>query len=133
MDDDDENVRQFRTTPELASHFIIVSFIASIERLQCSLRMIRKSIIRQEKVFDSQTDKESLVNDVIDSNICKETYEYVASSSYAVECPTPFREPAVASDRCARSPLSLIPELRMRSRRTNRFDKKSDELVGPRV
>ena len=53
---------------------------------------------------------------------------YVASSSYAVECPTPFRDPAVASERCAISPESDIPELRMRSSRTRRLERKSDEL-----
>jgi len=53
---------------------------------------------------------------------------YVASSSYAFECPTPFSDPAVASERCAISPESDIPELRMRSRRTRRLERKSDEL-----
>ena len=53
---------------------------------------------------------------------------YVASSSYAVEWPTPFRDPAVASERCAISPESGNPELRMQSRRTRRLDRKPDEL-----
>ena len=53
---------------------------------------------------------------------------YVASSSYAVECPTPFNDPAVASERCAINPESDIPELRMRRSRTRRLDRKSDEL-----
>lgn len=34
----------------------------------------------------------------------------------------------MASDRCASNPLSLIPELRIRSKRTNKLDRKSDEL-----
>ena len=37
-----------------------------------------------------------------------------------------FRDPAVASGRCAISPESDIPELRMRSRRT--LERKSDGL-----
>jgi len=58
----------------------------------------------------------------------KNTHEYVATSSYAVECPTPFKDPAVASDKCARRPLSESPEFRMRRRSTRRFDRKSEEL-----
>lgn len=56
------------------------------------------------------------------------TYAYVEISSYAVECPTPLSEPAVASDKCASNPLSEIPELRMRRSSTKRLDKKSEEL-----
>ena len=61
-------------------------------------------------------------------NWYRTTNLYVASSSYAVECPTPFRDSAVASERCPTSPESDIPELRMRSSRTRRLDRKSDEL-----
>ena len=58
---------------------------------------------------------------------------YVASSSYAVECPTPFNDPAVASERCAISPESDIPQVRMRRSRTRRLDRKLDELHRFRV
>jgi hypothetical protein len=53
---------------------------------------------------------------------------YVASPSYAVEYSTPFRGPAVTSEKCAISPESDILELRTWSRRTGRLDRKSDEL-----
>lgn len=56
------------------------------------------------------------------------TYEYVASSSYAVECPTPLSVPAVASERCVRRPLSESPEFNIRIKSTRRFDRKSEEL-----
>jgi hypothetical protein len=37
-------------------------------------------------------------------------------------------DPAVASDRWARSPLSDIPEFNTRSSSTSKFDKKSEDL-----
>lgn len=37
-------------------------------------------------------------------------------------------DPAVASDRCAKSPPSSKPALRIRSSRTIKLDRKSDEL-----
>jgi hypothetical protein len=41
----------------------------------------------------------------------------------------PFREPAVASDRCMARPLSERPVFKIRVSRTRRFVKKSDELA----
>ena len=54
--------------------------------------------------------------------------EYVASSSYAFECPIPFSDPAVASERCVSKPLSDRPTFITRRSKTRRFDRKSDEL-----
>jgi len=39
-----------------------------------------------------------------------------------------LREPAVASERCARRPESEMPEFRIRMRRTRRFERKSEVL-----
>ena len=53
---------------------------------------------------------------------------YVPSSSYAVEFPTPFNDPTVASEGCTSNPESDVPELRIRRSKTRRLDRKSDEL-----
>jgi len=58
----------------------------------------------------------------------KPAYVYVASSSYGVEWPIPFSDPAVASDRCANNPLSERPAFRIRSSSTSNLERKSDEL-----
>lgn len=54
--------------------------------------------------------------------------EYVASSSYAFECPIPFNDPAVASERCVSRPLSERPTFITRRSNTSKLDRKSDEL-----
>ena len=57
----------------------------------------------------------------------KKKTENVVSSSYTEEWPTPFKDPAVASERCAINPESEIPELRMRMSKTSRFERKPEE------
>jgi hypothetical protein len=69
-----------------------------------------------------------LVRKGAELNTKRDTHEYVASSSYAVECPIPFNDPAVASERCVSKPLSERPTFITRRSNTRRFDKKSDEL-----
>jgi hypothetical protein len=40
-----------------------------------------------------------------------------------------LRDPAVASDKWVRSPLSDIPEFNTRNNSTSKFDKKSEDLA----
>jgi hypothetical protein len=83
-------------------------------------------MIRHEKIIHGQA--MSIIRKEPIGIQRSDTNEYVASSSYAVECPIPFREPAVASDRCVSKPLSERPTFITRRSNTRRFDKKSDEL-----
>ena len=89
-----------------------------------------RSLICHEKIVYGQP-APGLVN----QNVCQyerkgmyDTHEYVAISSYAVECPIPFSEPAVASERCVSKPLSDRPTFITRRSKTRRFERKSDEL-----
>ena len=53
---------------------------------------------------------------------------YTPGSAYAVLCPMPESEPAVASDKCSANPESGRPAFRMRVKSTSRFVRKSVEL-----
>jgi hypothetical protein len=99
-----------------------------IERLNVKLTLSIRPVVRQEQILHSKPKIRIMIASSCIHIGKKNTHEYVATSSYAVECPTPFKDPAVASDKCARRPLSESPEFRMRRRSTRRFDRKSDEL-----
>jgi len=74
------------------------------------------SIFRQKRTLENSMAEQVILN------------EYVASSSYAFECPIPFNDPAVASERCVSRPLSERPTFITRRSNTSRLDRKSDEL-----
>ena len=108
------------------AHFVIIQFCVGIEVLNNKFRVLVRSVIRQKKIIHGQpipiSSKEPGWTQRGD------THEYVASSSYAVECPIPLNDPAVASERCVSKPLSERPIFITRRSSTRRFDKKSDEL-----
>ena len=87
-------------------------------------------MVRHEQIIHSQPmfvfrQKRKLKNSLLEQ---VRLNEYVASSSYAFECPIPFNDPAVASERCVSRPLSERPTFITRRSNTSRLDRKSDEL-----
>jgi hypothetical protein len=99
--------------------------------LDKEFRMLVRTTICQKKIIYRQPIAH-LVRRGVEPDTKRDTREYVASSPYAVECPIPLKDPAVASERCASKPLSERPTFITRRSNTRRFDKKSDELCEAR-
>ena len=110
----------------MLSHLVIVLFCIGIKVVNDKFRMLVRPMIRQKKIVHSQP--MPISSEEQPSWTRSDTYEYVASSSYAVECPMPLNDPAVASERCVSKPPSERPTFITRRSSTRRFDKKSDEL-----